>query len=53
MTIKEWEQTEIANVIRFVDKWIENNARDPDNFPLDVEPGEWDEQYNITRGLGL
>ena len=45
MTIKEWEQKEIARVIRFVTVWIECNASDPENFPLILTPEEWEEQF--------
>jgi hypothetical protein len=49
MTIKEWEKLEVARIIRWVDKWIENNARNPVDFPLDLDPGAWEEQF--TDGI--
>jgi hypothetical protein len=46
MTIKEWEQKEIVKIIRFVDKRIENNARNPNACPLKMDKADWDSAFN-------
>ncbi len=44
MTIDEWYQIELDDLANFVQNWKDENARDPDTWPLDMPQGEWDEQ---------
>ena len=43
--IDEWLSTEHQRLDRFVQEWKQGNATDPDNWPIKMPPGEWDEQY--------
>lgn len=27
--------------------WLHKHAEDPENFPLDINPGDWDEQLEL------
>ncbi len=50
MQIMDWCGNEVSHLARFHRWWRERNAEDPDNFPLEMEPGEWEEQYCIWEG---
>jgi hypothetical protein len=50
MRLNEWCGVEQVRIARFQLWWLDKHDIDPDNFPLDMEPGEWDEQYHIWEG---
>lgn len=35
---------------RFRKFWLEGMQKQPDIFPAELEPGEWDEQYRCAEG---
>lgn len=49
-TLYFWVAAEQIRVARFQVWWMDQNDLDPDKFPLDMEPGEWDEQYRAWEG---
>ncbi len=50
MLVYEWGALEQVRVSRFLRWWGEQHDKDPNNFPLVMEPGEWDEQYHMWEG---
>ena len=49
MTLEEFEAEIRADVDRFVANWRSQSARDPDYWPAEMEPGEWNEQWIAWR----
>lgn len=43
MTLEEFLAEERARLDRFAASWREEAARQPDRYPLDLEPSDWDE----------
>lgn len=50
MVLHDWCGQEQDRIVRFQIWWMGQSDKDPDNSPLDMEPGEWDEQYCIWKG---
>lgn len=50
MKIHNWHAAEQIRLAHFLRWWFEQHDEDPNNFPLDMEPGEWDEQYQMWEG---
>ncbi len=45
MDIYGWANEEYERIQSFLRWWRGQNSNDAMEFPLDMEPGEWDEQY--------
>lgn len=45
MNIQEYVAEERKMVEDFIDWWLTQNKIDSECFPLEMEPGEWGEQY--------
>ena len=45
MTLDQFIEEEKKTLRIFEAWWRAENKKNPKNFPLDMEPGEWDEQY--------
>ena len=50
MRFHQWCAAEQVLIANFQLWWMVQNDKDPDNFPLDMEAGEWDEQYRMWEG---
>lgn len=50
MKIGDFILEEQARVKAFQDAWMEANERDPDHFPLIMDPGQWDEALIMWDG---
>ena len=42
---------EAKRILRFATYWQAQRLESPGQFPLDLEPGEWDEQYMAWSDL--
>ncbi len=51
MTLDEWGRQERKRIDDFIAYWKEaqRNNRDPDLWPENLNPGEWDEQIKLWR----
>lgn len=45
MTLDEFEADLLKEAKEFVQKWRDGNERLPDEWPLEMNDGEWWEQY--------
>jgi len=34
---------------RFEESWRESHENDPENYPLSMNPGDWDEQFAFFK----
>lgn len=50
MKLANWCAAEQIRVAHFMRWWFEQNDLNPEDFPLDMDSGEWDEQYFIWVG---
>lgn len=50
MTLEEFIQEQHERVEKFKADYERNNAKDQEVFPLDLAPGQWDEQLQIFEG---
>ncbi len=50
MTISDFCATERQRVINFYEWYTLMHRSQPDQYPLTLEPGEWDEQYRAWEG---
>lgn len=51
MQLKEFIESELKLIDHFQRYWKERHEHDPKNFPLDLKPGDWDEQLIIFHDL--
>ncbi len=49
-TLHDWCTAEQTRVAHFLHWWFLQHEKDPDGFPLNMESGEWDEQYLMWEG---
>lgn len=47
MNISEWYKLEQARLAKFYISWMKMNEADPNHWPLGMEPGDWDEQFQM------
>lgn len=45
LTIDEWLEQEMRILSEFVSDWRKRNVSEPENWPLKMPAGEWDEQF--------
>ena len=45
MTLREFENGQCKRLGQFMSWWNANHKRDPRLFPMEMEPGGWDEQF--------
>ncbi len=45
MNIHDWVDGEKQRIDRFVDSYLEGHTQNPEQFPIEMPQGEWDEQY--------
>ena len=46
-TLKQWERERLDQLSRFFDHWEAMHAKLPDHYPLEMEAGDWDEQFDL------
>ena len=51
MTLREWIEEQKAELEQFATMWERNADTDPSNWPMNMEPGDWDEQFRSERHL--
>jgi hypothetical protein len=44
-TLDEFIEEREKDIERFKKEWLEGNKKDPDNWPMEMPDGEWDEQF--------
>lgn len=49
MTLQEWIDEQKAALERFASMWERNADTDPAHWPVDMERGEWDEQFRADE----
>ena len=49
MELDEYYKNEINQLVEFVENWRLKNLIEPEIFPLEMEPGEWDEQVSSYK----
>jgi hypothetical protein len=47
ISIEEWEKEIITNLKLFRDFWEMNNKKDSNLFPMSINKGDWDEQFDF------
>ncbi|NHK29152.1 hypothetical protein FF098_014625 [Parvularcula flava] len=45
MNLSMWVAEEQTSLARFALMWQEENKKNPGQYPMDMPPGEWDEQF--------
>ena len=53
MTLYEWKQEQRLDLALFDLYWRDRHEKLPDHYPLEMEPGDWDEQFDIAREANL
>ena len=48
MTLDEFEKEMMGEVVEFFENWRKENKKDPDMFPMEMDQGNWDEQFLST-----
>ena len=48
--IEQWLEDAQTRLSQFVASWIANNKTAPDQWPMAMSMGEWDEQYRCAEG---
>lgn len=51
MTLSEFINEQVEALCRFKLYWSEEHQTDSKNFPMEMNPGDWDEQYNAFNEL--
>lgn len=47
MGMSDWLEQEAKDLQSFATWWEENAEANPQFFPMDMFPGDWDEQYRL------
>lgn len=47
MTLDEFVESELRNIAAFRRFWINSRKNNAEHFPLEMEAGEWDEQFHM------
>lgn len=45
MTLIEFVKEERERLEEFVTTWVKNNIKNPEDWPMEMNSGDWDEQY--------
>ncbi|MFA5767337.1 MAG: hypothetical protein WC919_05420 [Candidatus Paceibacterota bacterium] len=45
MTLEEFITEQWNDVLKFRRMWIESNEQDSERYPMEMIPGDWDEQF--------
>lgn len=45
MTLEQYIAEAKAKIEKFEQEWLEKQKADPANYPNDLSPGDWDEQF--------
>lgn len=45
MTLDEFVAEEQARITAFRAAWLRDAQQAPEQYPMDLEPGDWDEQF--------
>jgi len=45
MSIEAWRLEEFTKIRKFTEWYFREAKEDPEHFPLELAPGEWDQQY--------
>ncbi len=48
MTLDEFVSTEKQKLDDFAKHWMEDREKLPEQFPLSLNPGEWDQQFSFV-----
>lgn len=55
MELTKWKWDREIELETFCEYWLKRNEEDSENYPLDIEPGEFDEQFaawlSVQAGL--
>jgi endo-alpha-1,4-polygalactosaminidase (GH114 family) len=51
ISLGEFGNEILSSAERFKTYWKKNHEENPDAFPLEMDPGKWDEQYDAWREL--
>lgn len=46
-TLDQWQRELLEQVEGFVQFWEEQHNKLPDHYPLEMEAGDWDEQFDL------
>lgn len=50
MTLDQFIKEQHKELERFAKNWIEQNKIEPENWPMEMNAGEWDEQLRSNEG---
>lgn len=50
MNFETFLQDEAKRLELFKKWWLENHKTNPEYFPLEMNPGDWDSQYHFFNG---
>ena len=52
VTLDDWLKEEHQRIENFAAMWKLENTSNPENWPNELEPGEWDEQLRAYESMG-
>lgn len=52
MELSQFLHIETRKCSWFAHWWMQQHHEEPDKFPLNLEPGEWDEQFRAWEEIG-
>jgi len=50
VSIGVWAESLISELKKFCDHWVHGEETQPDLFPETMNPGDWDDQFEIWLG---
>ena len=53
MKLSDWQEEMLADINEFVEYWHTRHKTLPEHYPLEMEPGDWDEQFSIAKECNL
>ena len=52
MTVEEYVAREIFRLINFQSEWARQVRERPDEFPVEMDLGDWDESFDTFQDVG-
>jgi len=49
MSMSAWHKEHARELEEFISWWTASWAKDPVKFPLEMSPGDWDEQFHLWQ----
>ncbi len=47
MTLYNFVNETRRSITMFLEEWVENNEKNPEHYPIEMDEPDWDEQFHL------